>query len=252
MALRLKLLLVSLSALSLLSPIPVQAWQMVDGRWAVVNPGDSLVGAYSSPQTRVADLNGDGQPEEIRLQDHRASIWRGDAPLWESPPDWQVEQAIVGDLTRDNTVEVVLLVWRPFFPWPIDRYIPNPGRIQDFQNAAGFSCHVILIGWEQGRFRERWAGSALARPLLDMAEADLNADGWPDLAAVETSYQSAVLPAARSISAWQWNGFGFSLIDRHPIDFSHHTFVYTNSGSLLILGSPQASAPEFPASLDPF
>jgi len=228
-------LLISLCALGLLSPIPVHAWQWETGAWARLRHFESVQNIY--PPTDF-DLDGDGFPELIRLEDRRASIWQGNDLRWESPPGWQVEQVLGADLTHDQVLELVLLVWRPFSPWPIDRYIPNPGRIQDFQNAEGLSCHLILIGWERGMYRERWAGSSLARPLRAIAAVDLNADGWLELAGIETGYHSAPSAGAESISAWQWNGFGFTLMDRQEAVIRRSAVVYTKSGHGIVLTSP--------------
>jgi len=235
MSIRLKGCIISLCALGLLSPIPVHAWQLQAGEWIQARLFDPL---QEIPLPAAVDLDGDGSPEDVRLVGQRASIWQGSDLRWESPAGWQVQQILAVDLTRDHSPELVLLVWRPFSPWPVDRYIPNPGRIQDFQNADGLSCHLILIGWEHGIYRERWAGSALARPLQAIAAVDFDTDGWLELAAIETTYRPAPTPQAESISAWQWNGFGFSLVDRQENAIRRSAVGYTKSGHGIILTSP--------------
>ena len=90
--------------------------------------------------------------------------------------------------------------------------MPTGGRINDFHNITGESCQIILIGWEKDTWRELWAGSALAQPVEQLRVADLNGDGWQELAALENDYDSA--RSGGQLTVWRWLGFGFSLLDR--------------------------------------
>ena len=108
--------------------------------------------------------------------------------------------------------EVILLVWRPFQPWPVDRFTPYGGRIDTFHDDQGNSCQVILVGWQRGAFRELWAGSAMIRPLFNLTLADLDHDGRQELAALESTYEKP--GQAIALTVWGWQGFGFTLIDR--------------------------------------
>jgi hypothetical protein len=144
-----------------------------------------------------------------------------------------VRQAAFSDLNQDGSVEAVLLVWRPFKPWPVDQWLPSGGRIADFHNTQGGSCHIILIGWHRDDFTERWAGSALVEPVRSFALADMNQDGFDDLVTLESTYEAEANSPADALKIWEWNGFGFSLVserkgyfndlkvllssDRHPI-----------------------------------
>lgn len=132
--------------------------------------------------------------------------------VWRSPADWRVHEAFFSDLDRDGVQELVLLVWRAFKPWPVDRFMPNGGRIESFQDAQGNSCHLILLSLEGGIPREIWAGSALAEPIHSLVAADLDGDGLQELAAIEFGYDRK--PASGAIVVWQWRGFGFTLVDR--------------------------------------
>jgi hypothetical protein len=168
------------------------------------------------PVTQVmeADLDGDGQMESLNLKGGEAKIEQGGQVAWRSPETWQVSQALIGDLDGDGQPEVDLLVWRPFRPWPVDRFLPYGGRIERFQDSQGRSCQLILIAWRGGAFQERWAGSALAEPLRAFAVADLDGDGRQELVALETRYDDPPFVPARAVSIWEWNGFGFSLLSR--------------------------------------
>lgn len=174
---------------------------------------------------RATDLNGDGIPEEIHLNDARVELWQGQYTIWSSPQEWEVQKASLGDLNLDGDPELILLVWRPWQPWPIDQVLPYGGRIAGFQNAAGMSCHIILIGWRGSSFGEVWAGSALAEPLTAIAVADLNGDGKSELAALEGSYDQPPGSRASSLTIWTWNGFGFTLLDRQPGKFDDLSLI---------------------------
>ncbi len=157
-----KPLAASLLILTLLmqtTPVTPQAWVLASqGLQPVSLPTDAA--QILSPVQN--DLDGDSQPETLSLAGGRAAILSGEQTAWQSPAAWQVTQAALSDLNGDSAPEAVLLVWRPFQPWPVDRWLPHGGHISDFHNAEGRSCHIILIGWQYGRYKELWAGSALA------------------------------------------------------------------------------------------
>jgi len=119
-------------------------------------------------------------------------------------------QADITDLNRDGKPEITMLIWRPFTPWPIDRYLPHKGRIQSFQNAKGQSCHLILIGWQGAKYRELWAGSALVSHLRTFAAGDIDADGLQELVVLESDYNDLVVEPVHILSVWELNGFGFT------------------------------------------
>jgi hypothetical protein len=179
------------------------------------------------------DLNLDGTPDCLALKDGKAII-QGSAcgnpeeALWESPQAWHITQAAVGDLNWNGIPEVALLVWRPFKPWPVDRFLVHPGRIETHQNSAGESCHIILIEYEpgSGQFEESWAGSALVRPLNDFRVIDLDNDSKQELVALETSYDASAI-TSNNLSVWEWSGFGFQLVTR-----KEGRFYSLNAGSM--------------------
>jgi hypothetical protein len=187
------------------------------------------------PSLLQADLDGNGVPEILALKDSRLDILSGDLVVWNSPPEWQVAQAAFSDLDRNGVVEVTLLLWRPFRPWPVDEWLPNDGRIKDFHNATGQSCHIILIGWRQGAFREIWAGSAMADPVTAFANADLDGDGFEELVTLENRYTDPDSASARVLKAWEWNGFGFTVVSYRNGSYNKMTLIRDDTGQVLIL-----------------
>ena len=108
----------------------------------------------------------------------------------------------------------MLLVWRPWRDWPIQRWSSAPSPITDFHDAAGDSCHLILLDPHDGR--EIWAGSALPAPLLALAVGDVDGDGWNDVVTLEGDYATGREGPAARVDVWRWNGFGFTMAWRSP------------------------------------
>jgi hypothetical protein len=187
------------------------------------------------PALAQADLDGNGIPEILALDNSRLEILSGDQAVWTSPPEWQVAQAVFSDLDGNGVPEVTLLLWRPFRPWPVDEWLPYGGRIKDFHNAAGLSCHIILIGWRQGTYRELWAGSAMADPVTAFAIADLDGDGFEELVTLENRYTDPQGAAVRVLKAWEWNGFGFTVVSYRNGSYNKMTLIRDDTGQVLIL-----------------
>jgi hypothetical protein len=182
-----------------------------------------------------ADLNGDGQPEVLLLQQYRLEILSAGLPAWQNPPGWRVVQAQITDLNRDGRPEAALLVWRPFRPWPVDRWLPYGGRIAGFHDKQGNSCQIILIGWRGDEYGELWAGSALAEPVRSFAAADLNGDGFQELVTLDGRYADPRTAPGRKLKVWEWNGFGFSVVYGMDGTFYHLALARLAAGSILIL-----------------
>jgi hypothetical protein len=229
-----KRLLLTLTFLALfsVSPASIHAWEL---------NGDSIQPIRMPPVSRPlyqpeqTDFDKDGIPESMEIIAGQARIVTGDILRWQSPPEWEVKQAVLSDLNQDGAVEVVLLVWRPFKSWPVDRWLPSGGRIDDFQNAKGESCHIILIGWQEGKFKERWAGSALADPVKQFTLADLTRDGFDELITLETNYDVTPASAAEFLKVWEWNGFGFSLVSEQEGEFNALKVVVAPNETPIIL-----------------
>lgn len=125
------------------------------------------------------------------------------------PPSWHVTAAVLADVTDDGVPEWVLLVWRPWRDWPIQRWSSTPSPIVDFHDAVGDSCHLILLDPRDGR--EIWAGSALPAPLLALAVGDVDGDGGNEVVTLEGDYATGREGPANRVDVWRWNGFGFTL-----------------------------------------
>jgi hypothetical protein len=228
---RVSLLLV-IAALALVSPAPIRAWQLdnLELRRISIPPALHVIQTETS-----ADFDSDGTPESLVVVEGRAAVRVAGQTRWQSPPAWQVEQARITDLNRDGVPEAALLVWRTFKPWPVDTWLPNGGRISSFHDSNGRSCHMILIGWKQGSFRELWAGSALAEPINSFAAADLRGNGKQYLVTLVGRYDDPPSAPSRQLKVWEWNGFGFTVVSELDDSLRLMVPVRIETGQVLIL-----------------
>ena len=176
---------------------PLTPWQVYafhDGSFALL-PSSSSLPASSSPSLLVSP----SLPPPVSLSPCLPPI----------PPTWHITASVLADVTDDGSPEWVLLVWRPWRDWPIQRWVSAPSPIAGFHDAAGDSCHLILLDPHGGR--EIWAGSALPAPLLALAVGDVDGDGRNEVLTLEGDYTTGRYGPATRVDVWRWNGFGFTL-----------------------------------------
>jgi hypothetical protein len=226
------LVVLTFSVLLQTSPIPLRAWDLGPAGLA---PASIPLGVISVAPVAQVDFDGNGTPEKLSVTDGHAIISSGGEAVWQSPETWRVIQAGITDLNHDGAPEATLLVWRPFRPWPVDQWLPHGGRIADFHDTEGNSCHIIVIGWREGRYREVWAGSALAEPVQSFAAADINGDNAQELVTLEGTYADSRSAPARALKVWEWNGFGFTVVSTIEGTFDKIALVQADTGHILIL-----------------
>jgi hypothetical protein len=192
-------------------------------------------GTVSVKPPTKADFNRAGLPESLALVDGRLTIFSGGQSVWRSPAGWTVVQAEITDLNHDGKPEATLLVWRSFRPWPVDQWLPYGGRIANFHDDEGNSCHIILIGWRGSEYGELWAGSALAEPVRSFAVADLNGDNLQELVTLDGRYADSRSAPASALKVWEWNGFGFTVVSTIEGTFYKMALVQARDGRNLIL-----------------
>jgi hypothetical protein len=150
------------------------------------------------------------------------------APRTSLPADWNVGAAALADITGDGALECALLVWRPWRDWPIQRWHSARSPIAEFRDAAGDSCHVILLDPATGR--EIWAGSALPAPFTALAAGDIDGDGQAELVVLEGDYAAGRRGVAGHVDIWRWAGFGFRLQHRSPPGIFHQLCLTDDMG----------------------
>jgi len=99
--------------------------------------------------------------------------------------DMKPLNVMAGDINRDGVTEVSLKVYKAA------EYDPEPAQRPFFFNVS------------RGRLEAVWLGSRLARPFVDYTVADLDGDGYDELAALET------VPDGFLLAAYSWDNFGF-------------------------------------------
>lgn len=198
-----------------------------DENSSIVFESNLVQGIYDIPGKKTDDC--------YQFFDGQIEVWRcsenSNTSKWKSPNDWKILEVTIADLNRDGVNEIGLLVWRQFETWPIDKFLPSGGRIANFHDQYNQSCHFILIGWDGTKYRELWAGSALASPISQLKAADLDRDGFEELIAIEKEYDSS---GGGNLTVWKWQGFGFSLVDRVEGNFSGYSFM-ENDGQMVIV-----------------
>ncbi len=116
-----------------------------------------------------------------------------------------------------------------------ERIVTASSLTSFLHDSSGRSCHIILIGWSQDSFRELWAGSALAEPVNSFAAADLTGNGGQYLVILEGEYDDLPSAPARRLKVWEWNGFGFTVVNELEDSFRLMVTVQTEDGQVLIL-----------------
>ncbi|MBN1259300.1 MAG: hypothetical protein JXB35_01340 [Anaerolineae bacterium] len=151
-------------------------------------------------------------PERFEVHVHPISQDAAACPEMVFPVSWQVTRAIYADVTGDENLECILLVWRPWADWPIMRWSNMPSPIAANHDAENYSAHLILVVPDAERgYREIWAGSALGIPILHFRTGDMYRDGAIEIIAFEGAYHRGRYGPAETVAVWAWNGFGFTL-----------------------------------------
>lgn len=231
---KLRLILITLFALTSISPASFQLWgvqgnfSMVishdNSNWTIISPNPLSSVDFGSEQDCLVSNN-----NSIKITDCENKT---DDIKWQTQKTWKVTEAISGDLNRDGKNELVMVVWRPHKPWPIDSFLPSGGRIADFHDRIGLSCHLILVGWDGEKYRELWAGSSLIDPVFTIRAVDLDNDGYQELVALEGKYDNKNVTG--NLTIWDWSGFGFRLRTRQQGSFSDFGIVSIDKDVLVI------------------
>jgi hypothetical protein len=141
------------------------------------------------------DLTGDGLPEKIRRVKEQVIVYSTGAEVWRSDPAWRVVDLALGDPNDDGRWEALLALWKP-------------------DETGVQRSHPFLIGFRSGIYRDIWGGSAVVDPIYEVELGDLDGDGRQELIVLEEAARHS-----RTISVWDWHGWGFSLRWRSPAGY---------------------------------
>ncbi len=134
------------------------------------------------------DLDGDLEPEEVRLENYRILVYKHGVLDWQSPPEYRVLDLALGDPDADGRGDLVLAMEKP----------DKQGVIQS---------HPFVMSKRGGVYRTVWGGSPVSDPLKEVELADIDGDGQVELLVLEEERGGA----GRAVTVWHWHGWGFSL-----------------------------------------
>lgn len=166
------------------------------------------VGPDPARRALAADVDGDGAAELLLLRGDpptmaesrpglagRVEVWKAEGGslhlAWQGFEKYAPWQLAAGDVDGDGSTEWAAGVWTRAVYDP--RWAERPW----------------LYRWKNGQPYAAWLGSRLAHPFSDFAVAPLEAGASARLVAVE-----AARDGGQTLSAYRWNGFGFTL--EHP------------------------------------
>jgi poly-gamma-glutamate synthesis protein (capsule biosynthesis protein) len=143
-------------------------------------------------QIGQVDLQGDGQPEQVTLQDGRLRIYENQGEVYESHSSWRVVDAAIGDPNQDGRYEVMMLIWK-----------------QDVPNGP-VTTHPFILGYRGGAYKVIWGGSATAEWMQAVGIADLDGDMLDEFVTIERDPAALACEARYRVMVSKWNGWGFT------------------------------------------
>jgi hypothetical protein len=174
----------------------------------------------------AVDLTGDGVPERVQMDADNVVISSQDdvvAPgdrLWRGLPEWHVVDVAAGDPNDDGRAELMLALLKP-------------------DQDGVMRSHPFILGFREGAYRVLWGGSAVSEPIHEIELGDVDGDGVQELIVLAEASEAAgdtgnTGPITlRTVTVWDWHGWGFSLAWRSPPG-RYHNLVLTGGEN----GSP--------------
>lgn len=159
--------------------------------------GMPLRGKLQEEQSWRADLNRNGIEEDYFLCRKQITICEDGKTIWQSPADWQVEQAIIEDVNNDGSQELVLLLWKQ----------GNYGSSRPFwanKEDTIWSSHLFVYTLIGERAKQIWCSSALSPPLYNLQIITDPASGDNYLSAREGKLWSS------ATVHFKWDNWGFT------------------------------------------
>ena len=157
---------------------------------AGIRAGDSPPGWVA---WEAVQITGDGTaaPEVLRLADRECQALCGDAVVWESGQDIQVQGAIWCDINHDGAGELLLLCWRQ------GRY----GQSRPFwveENEDSWSQHIFIYQWTGETMRPLWMASDLGMEVVT----------W----SFDAERRLVLTDRTGRVTAWDWLSWGLTNI----------------------------------------
>jgi hypothetical protein len=160
-------------------------------------------------QTYQEKVSPDGKLLQAVVVDNKAYVLLAGKAIWQSDPDYKMENVLVGDFNNDGQDEIGFSLWKkgsygpnlPFWEKENDQEISNHLFLyQLFDGATG-----------QSYLRMVWGSSALDQPIIEMALVDLDKDGKNELAVLEEANSEGAIRELdlRNLAIWRFDDFNF-------------------------------------------
>ena len=154
-------------------------------------------------KSAAADLDGDGINEDYVLQNGALKVTAGSALVWQSLPEWWVDDFVLADSNNDGRIDLNLSVWKAGDFGP-----SHPFWIKE--NDQSVKNHFFIFDFRGGRLKPVWQSSNLEAPNCRFEIADADHDGKNELLALEGDYADWPACAGKYQALWRWNGWGFT------------------------------------------
>lgn len=169
----------------------------------VLYNGELNFNAAKLKKMLIPPAPGQGSHRKCLLQNGRLRVYERDLMVWESSPQWWVDDFALADVDGDGIVDLNLSLWK----------VGSYGRFLPFwlsQNDQQIRNHFFIFTWRQNGLKPLWHSSSLGRPNVEFALADLDQDGKAELVVLEGNYSPNGGGVERQLAIWKWNGWGFS------------------------------------------
>lgn len=134
---------------------------------------------------------------EIQLSHKSVTVSHRDVPVWHSPKEILVQDALSVDIDNDDAEELILLCWKR------GRY----GRLRPFwveKDERSWSQHIFVYEYTKEGLRPQWMSSYIGLDVAHIAAAQRRAAPF---------YRLLLTTPDGALTSWFWDSWGFTRED---------------------------------------